>query len=126
MDDRQLRTAWQNRQYEDATTHLGGPLAMLMKHTISKRVRQLGQLANAWDEVVPEEFREHTALESFARGTLTVIVDSAPHRFQLEMLLRSGLLKLLCNKFPGALNRVKLVPGQFYSVDVEGYARYSF
>jgi hypothetical protein len=126
MDDRQLRTAWQNRQQEDATTHLRGPLAMLMQHTLHKRVRQLGELARVWDDVVPEEFRDHTALEGFSRGTLTVLVDSAPHRYQLETLLRAGLLKLLTQRFSGALNRVKLVPGQFYSVDVEGFQRYSF
>lgn len=126
MDDRQLRTAWQNRQHEDPTTHLGGQVAMLMQHTIRKRVRQLGELASVWDEVVPEEYRDHTALESFSRGTLTVLVDSSPHRYQLETLLRSGLLRLLTQRFSGALNRVKLVPGQFYSVDVEGYQRYSF
>jgi hypothetical protein len=126
MDDRQLRTAWQNRQRPDPTTPLGGPLAMLMQHTLRKRVRQLGELAGAWDEIIPEEFRQHTALESFARGTLTVLVDSAPHRYQLEMLLRGGLLRLLTQRFSGALNRVKLVPGQFYSVDVEGNPRFRF
>jgi hypothetical protein len=126
MDDRQLRTAWQNRQQHDATTQLGGPLTMLMQHTLRKRVRQLGELARAWDQIVPEEFQEHTALESFCRGTLTVLVDSAPHRYQLETLLREGLLRSLTQRFSGALNRVRLVPGQFYSVDVEGYPRYSF
>ncbi len=126
MDDRQLRTAWQNRQQVDATTHLSSPVAMLMQHTLAKRVRQLGELARVWDEIVPDEFREHTALESFSRGTLTVLVDSAPHRYQLETLLRAGLLRLLTQQFSGALNRVKLIPGQFYSVDVEGFQRYSF
>ncbi|NQU76194.1 MAG: DUF721 domain-containing protein, partial [Planctomycetes bacterium] len=88
MDDKQLKTAWQNRQPTDYMTHLSGPLAILMKHTLGKRVKQLGTLAEAWDEVVPEEVRQHTALEGFCRGTLTVMVDSASHRFKLEMLLR--------------------------------------
>jgi len=126
MDDQQLRTAWQNRQPIDSTTHLSGPLGLLMKHTLSKRVKQLGALAQAWDEVIPDPLREHTALESFARGVLTVIVDSAPHRFQLEMLLRQGLHKALVERFAGPLNRIRLVPGQFFSVDLEGFARYSF
>ena len=126
MDDRQLRTAWQNRQQQDATTQLCGPLTMLMQHTLRRRVRQLGELARVWDQVIPEEFHDHTALEGFSRGTLTVLVDSAPHSYQLETLLREGLLRLITQRFSGALNRVKLVPGQFYSVDVEGFQRYSF
>ena len=55
MDDRQLRTAWQNRQFTDRTTRLGEPLTLLMKHTLSKRVRRLGALAEVWDQVIPDE-----------------------------------------------------------------------
>jgi len=126
MDDRQLRTAWHNRQPSDTITHLSGPLTVLMKHTLSKRARQLGELARVWDEVIPQELREHTALEGYSRGILTVLVDSAPHRFQIEMLLKSGLHKVLAGKFSGALDRIKLVPGQFYSVDLQGFPRYRF
>ena len=126
MDDRQLRTVWQNHQFADRTAPLGEPLAMLMKHTLQRRAKQLGELAHIWDQVVPEPIAQHAALESFNRGTLTVIVDSAAHRFHLEMLLRSGLQRALAGKFSGALNKVKLVPGQFASIDVEGFPRYSF
>ncbi|NQU76757.1 MAG: DUF721 domain-containing protein, partial [Planctomycetes bacterium] len=83
-------------------------------------------LAEAWDEVVPEEVRQHTALEGFCRGTLTVMVDSASHRFKLEMLLRGGLQRALAERFSDSLNRIKLVPGRFYSVDLEGQPRYVF
>jgi len=126
MDDRQLRTAWQNRQMTDRTTRLGEPLTFLMKHTLSKRVRRLGALAQVWDQVIPDEMREHTALEGYSRGTLTVMVDSAAHRFHLELLLRGGLRKVLAERFAGPLNRIKLVPGQFYSVDLTGSRRYTF
>lgn len=126
MDDRQLRTAWQNRQIADRTTTLGEPLALFMKHTLARRVKQLGALASIWDEVIPEEIREHTALETFKGGTLSVVVDSAPHRFQLEMLLKSGLQRMLAERFPGALTKVKITPGQFSSIDLEGSPRYAF
>ena len=102
MDDRQLRTAWQNRQTPDRASHLSAPLAELMKHTLGRRVKQLSPLAAVWDQVVPEDIRAHAALESFSRGTLTVMVDSAAHRFQLELLLRGGLQKLLAERFTGA------------------------
>jgi hypothetical protein len=63
-------------------------------------------------------------LESFSRGVLTVLVDSAPHRFQLQTLLGGGILKALQQQFSGAINRVRLVPGQFYAVDLTGTQRY--
>ena len=124
MDDAQLQTVWQQRQLKDRVSLLAEPLAKLMKHRLAKRVRQLSQLAAAWDEVIPAQIAEHTALESFNRGVLTVMVDSASHRFQLEMLLAGGLKKEIQTRFSGALNKVRLVPGQFYAVDLTGAARY--
>ena len=65
MDDAKLQTVWQQRQFRDTTSHLSHPLNMFMKHTLAKRVRQLGQLAEVWDEIVPADIRGHTALESW-------------------------------------------------------------
>ena len=126
MDDAQLRTIWLQRQAHDRAALLGQPLTSLMKHTLAKRVKQLGKLARVWDELIPDSIREHTALESFNRGVLSVIVDSSPHRFQLQTLLMGGLMHELQARFDGALNKVRLVPGQFYSVDIAGSPRYEF
>jgi len=126
VDDAQLRTIWQQRQFADRITHLGHPLTILMERVLKKRVRQLGKLAEIWDEILPESIRDHTALEGFERGVLTVIVDSASHRYRLKTLLSGGLLKALRERFPGALERVRLVPGQFSSVDLAGSRRYEF
>lgn len=126
MDDSRLQTIWQQRQGNDRLCHISEPITMLMKHTLSRKVKQLGQLARAWDEIIPEQIAEHTALESFSRGVLTVMVDSAPHRFQLRTLLDGGLTDVLRRRFGGALNKVRLLPGQFYSVDVNGSWRYEF
>ena len=108
------------------SVHQDIPLGELMKYTLAKRVRQLADLAEIWDEVIPEPVRDHTALESFQRGVLTVVVDSASHRFQLKTLLAGGLLKELRARFSGSLGRVRLVPGQFSSVDVAGQRRYEW
>ncbi len=126
MNDAQLRTVWQQRQFNDRVAHLGEPLGVLMKHKLARRVRQLSKLAEAWDEVVPPEIRDHTALEGINRGTLTVIVDSSAHRFRLRSLLSAGLLNELRGRFSGAINKVRLVPGQFASIDVAGRKRYEF
>ena len=126
MDDAQLRTVWQQRQIDDRIAHISQPLAILTKHVLAKRFHQLRDLAAIWDELIPQPITEHTALESFHRGTLTVVVDSAAHRYQLRMLLDGGLMRELQGRFSGALNKVRLVPGQFYSVDLAGRPRYEF
>jgi hypothetical protein len=126
MDDAQLHTVWQQRQSRSQPVPLGPSLTFLMKHTLAKRVHRLSKLAEIWDDVIPEPIREHTALESFHRGVLTVVVDSAAQRFHLQTLLTGGLMKEIQARFAGALNKVRLVPGQFYSVDFNGARRYEF
>ena len=126
MDDAKLRTVWQQRQFDDRCVPLAQPLAFLMNHVLAKRIRQLGKLAEIWDELLPRTLRDHTALESFNRGVLTVLVDSAAHRYQLKMLLSGGLMQEIRARFSGALNKIRLVPGQFFAVDLTGAARYEF
>lgn len=127
MDDAQLRTIWQQRQYSSRIAFLSEPLGVLMKQKLAKRVKQLSQLSGVWDEVVPHPIQDHTALESFNHGVLTVLVDSASHRFHLQTLLTGGLMKEIQLRFVGALNKIRLIPGQFYSIDLEtGQKRYEF
>ncbi len=126
MDDAQLRTIWQQRQLDDRVAHLSGPLTVLMKRTLAKRVRQLGKLGEIWDEVIPESICRHAALESFNNGVLTVLVDSAPHRFELQTLLAGGATTEIRARFPGTIRKIRLVPGQFCSVDLAGERRYTF
>lgn len=126
MDDARLRTIWNQRQSTQRASQLGEPLTVLMKHTLAKKARQLGKLTDIWDEVIPEEIVSHTALEGFSRGVLTVMVDSAAHRYRLRTLLSDGLMKAIQDRFNGALNKVRMIPGQFYSVDSAGEPRYEF
>ena len=126
MDDAKLRTVWQQRQFDDSAVPLAQPLTFLMKRVLAKRLRQLGNLAKIWDDMLPRSIRDHTALESFNRGVLTVLVDSATHRYQLQMLLNGGLMREIRARFSGALNKIRLVPGQFFAVDLTGAARYEF
>jgi len=126
MDDLQLQSLWRRRQFSDRVVPLSQPLGRLMKNTLARRVRQLSALVAAWDELIPQSIGEHTAMEGFSRGVLTVKVDSAAHRFQLRMLLDGGLMKELQARAGGALNKVRLLPGRFYAVDLAGTPRYEF
>lgn len=113
MDDAQLQTIWQQRQPRPAATPLSHSLAVFMKYKLSKRVKAVGKLVGIWQEVIPQALLEHTSLEGFNRGVLTVAVDSASHRFQLDSLLRGGLQREIQRRFSGTLRKVRLVPGQF-------------
>ena len=126
MDETQLRTIWQQRQFNDRAAPISRPLGMFMKYKLAKKVRQLGKLSQIWDELIPEQISNHTALESFNRGVLTVMVDSAPHRYNLQTLMSGGLMREFQARFDGALNKVRLVPGQFSSLDLSGERRYEF
>jgi predicted nucleic acid-binding Zn ribbon protein len=124
MDDAQLRTVWNNAQQPPRLAHLSEPMTLLVKRTLAKKVRQVGQIAAIWDELVPDDLARHTALEGLNRGVLRVTVDSASHRYQLRTLLDGGLMAQLQDRFGGTLRKVTLLPGQFCSVDLAGQRRY--
>ena len=124
MDETQLRTIWNQRQPHGRIAHLSEPLALLMKHKLGKRVKQLAKLSEVWDEIIPQEITEHTALEGYSRGVLSVLVDSAAHRFQLRTLLDGGLKREIQQRFSGPIDKIRLVPGQFYAIDLNGERRY--
>jgi hypothetical protein len=127
VQDAQLRTIWQQRQPKETVTHLAEPLTMLMKHQIGRRVKKLSELSVIWDELLPDVIRDHTVLDDFSGGTLKVVVDSPAVRFELQTILRGGIEKELKARFCGPLNKIKIVPGQFYTLDGEtGQPRYSF
>lgn len=106
---------------------MAGPLTMLMKHEIGRRVKKLSELSVIWDELLPDVIRDHAVLEDFSSGTLKVVVDSPAVRFELQTLLRSGIERELKARFKGPLNKIKIVPGQFYTLDREtGQPRYTF
>ncbi|MDY7010286.1 MAG: DUF721 domain-containing protein [Planctomycetota bacterium] len=118
MQEWQLRNVWRNRQPKNRISALSEPLTALMKNHLARRVRRIGQLSIAWDECVPDFLRDHSALVSLNGGVLTVAVDSAAHRYRLEMLLRAGLLDAIRERFSGALNRVRLIPGEFDALEM--------
>jgi hypothetical protein len=73
-------------------------------------------IAQRWQQLVPPLLAQHTALESYARGSLTVLVDSSSHLYDLKHRLLAGLEKqlLLACKTAG-LRRITLKPGRWYA-----------
>ena len=99
---------------------LGPELVTFFKQSVQNRQTKLAQVAESWGRLEPELLNEHCAQEGFnARGgTLTVVVDSASHLYELKQLLLAGLeqqLLLACSSC--GLRKVSLRRGRWYEGD---------
>ena len=106
---------WKARRTPRETPSLGAEVVRLFDKQIRPRQDKFGKLGHAWASLVPPALADHCALEGYSRGTLNVIVDSAPHLYELKQLLLAGLqeqLRLACPS--AALRRVNLRPGRWY------------
>lgn len=94
---------------------LGGEMLSFFKQGVAKRQPRLELVARCWQQLVPPMFLDHTCLEGFSKGTLTVLVDSASHLFELRQVLLAGLEKqlLLACKSAG-LRKISLKRGIWY------------
>jgi hypothetical protein len=80
---------------------------------VGKPYKQMGNIGQAWAQLVPPELLAKSRLERFSRGTLTVTVDSSATLYALDRELRSGLQKEIAQASrPANLSRVKLVVGE--------------
>jgi len=91
---------WRARRERDLTL---GFLKDTFKREVEKPFKQLE---------VPQELAAHTKLESLSRGVLRVVVDSAGRHYELDRLLREGLMRELTRRHKGAaLRQVKVRVG---------------
>jgi hypothetical protein len=105
---------------------LGPAMVQFFKQSVEKRQSKFGKVGECWGALVPETFNEHCALESFTRGSLTVIVDSASHLYELKQLLLAGLQQqlLLACKSAG-LRKINLKHGRWYDAERPTKVRFS-
>jgi hypothetical protein len=101
-----LLTNKRSRETRDVAK-LGDVLIPWFEKTVSKPAEKLEGIAEVWQQHVPATLARRSRLLGFHRGTLTVALDSATVRAELETLLRSGLLRTLQAASRGALFRVK-------------------
>jgi hypothetical protein len=98
-----------------ATAMLGEEMITFFKHSVARRQTKLGKIGECWAALVPEALISHSALESFHRGTLVVLVDTASHLYELKQLLLAGLQEqlLIAAKSTG-MRKITLKPGRWY------------
>ena len=121
MNDELKRLARVKQSAPAAVDALGPELVSFFKHSVQKRQTKLAKIAECWGRLVPGLLNEHCALEGFSpkTGTLTVVVDSASHLYELKQLLLAGLqqqLLLACSS--SGLRKIALRRGRWY--DGEG------
>jgi hypothetical protein len=99
---------------------LGPELIGFFKQSVAKRQTKLVKIAECWEVLVPATLNDHCALESLNRGTLTVLVDSSSHLYELKQLLLAGLqdqLLMACKS--AGLRKISLKPGRWYDPESE-------
>ena len=99
--------------------NLGAELVDFFKKSVAKRQTKFSKIGECWGSIVPATFCEHTSLESFSKGTLTVLVDSSSHLYELKQLLLAGLQQqILITCRSTGLRKIVLKRGKWY--DGEG------
>lgn len=100
-----------------ATPAVGGEMLHFFKG-VQKRQPKMEGVSRAWQQLVPAMFHAHTCLEGFSKGTLTVLVDSQGHLYELKQLMLAGLEKQLSVACKTAgLKKVTLKRGNWYDPD---------
>ncbi len=104
-----LRNLLQNKRDFRTTppARLGNVLQPWFEKHVQKPAHQLGPITEIWVASLPAKILDRSRLVAFHRGTLTVSLDSAPVRAELDALLRQGLLQRLQTLSRGAIYRVK-------------------
>jgi hypothetical protein len=83
--------------------------------SIAKNARQThkkhGEFIGLWEKLVPSDLAAQTSIVSLRGGIVQVRVDSSAASFEIDRLLRTGLLAQLRSEFSGTLMRVKVKVG---------------
>ena len=76
--------------------------------SLKKSSRQLVQMQEAWDELVPQQLQIVTVPVALKGGVLEVVVDSSPTAYKINRLVRAGLLRQLQERCSGTLKQVRV------------------
>jgi hypothetical protein len=87
----------------------------VFKREVEKPHKQLGAMVDLWEAMLPPDITRHTRLESLAKGTLRVVIDSSARLYELDRMLREGLQDRIITAFKGpAFRRIQLRVGELH------------
>tara|TARA_X000001036_G_C20570190_1_gene762308 strand:+ start:487 stop:825 length:339 start_codon:yes stop_codon:yes gene_type:complete len=96
---------WRARKVKDISIdHSMNQICKSMRKT----TKQLSEIQQAWNELVPHQFQHNSIPISFKGGVLEVAVDASPTAYQMNRLVRAGLLRQLQKRCSGALKKIKV------------------
>jgi hypothetical protein len=90
-----------------SAARLGEVLLPWFEKVISRPAEKLEGVSELWQALVPANLHERSRLLGLAKGVLTVALDSATVRSELDARLRAGLLRQLQTGSKGAVFKVK-------------------
>jgi len=76
--------------------------------SLKKTNKQLLQIQDAWNELMPAHLSQVAIPFSLRSGILEVTVDSSPTAYKVNRLVRSGLLRQLQQRCSGTLRQVRV------------------
>jgi DNA-binding transcriptional ArsR family regulator len=88
-----------------------------IRRTSERTNRRLGEIVALWEEMLPADLVEQTRMTSMRGGVLRVTVPSSTVGYELDRLLREGLLADLRSRFRGTLSRVVVRVGDITAED---------
>lgn len=103
----ELATLRRYRQRRGRDLELASTIERLQAQLESAH-RKLGNVIDAWNRLVPDPIAAHSRITALRGGILQVSVDSAAISYELDRLLREGLLDGLRREYRGTLRRVRV------------------
>ncbi len=101
---------WRNHAERDVSMDF---LKDFLKQEVERPYKQLHEIAEVWEKMVPATVVKNTRLESLARGVLRVAVGSSATLYELDRLLRSGLEREIIRAHKGpAFRKISLRVGR--------------
>jgi len=100
----QLRE-WRKRKIRD--TSIESSLIEFRK-SLKKSNKQLTQILQAWDNEVPQQLSQNAIPTSLRAGILEVSVRDSSTSYQLNQLIRAGLLRKLQEQCSGTLKQIRV------------------
>ena len=88
-----------------------GPTIEAMASDLRRTHKKHGELIELWEKFVPPDLAAQTSIVSLRGGIAQVQVESSAAGFEIDRLLRTGLLAQLRSEFSGSLMRVKVKVG---------------
>ena len=99
-----LRT-WRGRKDRDLTLKRD---LIALQRSLKKTNNQLSQIYELWESVVPEKIKANAHPISLQRGVLEIAANGSPTSYQLQRLIREGLLQALQSQCTTHLKKIKI------------------